>query len=645
VRPLELMDNYNRKIIFLVLPMVLALCFSACGGNAGSANTAKYLVEGKVVKGAVQNASVKIYTLSAHGYRQTIIGEGTTSSDGSFSAQVEATSGPVALVVASGGDYADEATGQRVTIPSWWEMSAVVSWPSDNTKVVLTPLTQMAAEQALSNIAGGENALTAMENAKLNVANSFGLSGVDISKTEPADLAASPTTAMQRGNAEVEYGLVLAALSQITASEGLAPSQALDLIQNIVADLSDGNADNVGRNGGALPNNITATPSHIINGLEGASNDFLRSSRNASGIKGASSPKYTPAQPSSPPVAPGTAWGAPTNVAATAADASVTVSWSAVAGATSYNVYYSAVSGTGASGTYVSGSASPVTVTGLNNNVIYYFVVTAVNSTAESSASSEVSATPAVATAWGAPTGVIASAGDASVTVSWSAVTGATSYNVYYSAVSGTGAGGTHVSGAASPVTVTLLSNNVIYYFVVTAVSLTAESTASSEVFATPTAACNVTLTDGNLTSCVSSAMTAYGVTCATSLTNLECPNNSISSLSGIETLTGLTLLNLSGNSIVDVTPITSLINLEQLDLANNLITTGVGTLATSLVNLWSIVINCNTQDVIDGTCTDTNGTGIPCSELQSLIDAVSSHGGMGGIAQPISVLSGNNCT
>ncbi len=488
------MDNHIRKIIFLVLPIALAFVFSACSGNENgdTANTTKYLVEGKALKGAIKNASIKIYTLNAQGYREAAIGEGATGSDGSFSVMATGEGGPIALVVASGGTYTDEATGQTITIPPWWEMTAVVAWPSDYTKVNLTPLTLIAAEQTLCRITKQEDPVAAMENAKRSVASVFGLDGININETEPADLTSSSSATMSRGNAEVEYGLVLAALSQVISNEGLPSSQTLDLIKNIAEDLSDGSADNLGPNGGALPNYITATPSYVISGLEGASNDFLRNSRNASGIKGASSPTYTPAQGSFPPTNPGggTTWGAPTNVTASAGDGQVTVSWSAVTDAVSYNVYYSTVSGTGTGGTLVSVTTSPATITGLTNDVAYYFVVTAVSSTEESSTSSEVSATPTTSTSsFGAPTNVaVAISGDCEVTVSWDAVTDAVSYNVY---VSYDEIDYEVWPSTESPITITVSVPDFPIDFWVTAVDVNnVESDPSSIVTATPTGTC-----------------------------------------------------------------------------------------------------------------------------------------------------------
>ena len=86
---------------------------------------------------------------------------------------------------------------------------------------------------------------------------------------------------------------------------------------------------------------------------------------------------------------------APGGVSASAGNTQVTISWSSVSDATSYNIYWATTSGvTKSTGTKISGVTSSYTHTSLTNGTTYYYVVTAANSAGESSESSEVSATP-----------------------------------------------------------------------------------------------------------------------------------------------------------------------------------------------------------------------------------------------------------
>lgn len=94
---------------------------------------------------------------------------------------------------------------------------------------------------------------------------------------------------------------------------------------------------------------------------------------------------------------------------------------------------------------------------------------------------------PAPPSAPSAPTGVSAAGAFKQITVSWSTVSGATSYNIYYGTSTGvTKATGTKITGATSPYAQSVASGTTNYY-IVTAVGPGGESNASSEVNATST--------------------------------------------------------------------------------------------------------------------------------------------------------------
>ena len=86
----------------------------------------------------------------------------------------------------------------------------------------------------------------------------------------------------------------------------------------------------------------------------------------------------------------------PTGVQATAGSGQVALTWSASAGATSYNVKRATTSG-GPYTTVASPATTAFTNTGLTNGTTYFFVVSAVNASGESANSTQVSATPQAA--------------------------------------------------------------------------------------------------------------------------------------------------------------------------------------------------------------------------------------------------------
>jgi fibronectin type 3 domain-containing protein len=183
-----------------------------------------------------------------------------------------------------------------------------------------------------------------------------------------------------------------------------------------------------------------------------------------------------------------TAPAAPSGVTAAGGANQATITWAAVSGAASYNVYWSITSGvTKTSGTKIAGATSPYVQNALAAGTTYYYIVTAVNSVGESSASTQVSASTNVAPPAlpAAPIGVTASGGANQVTLGWSAVSGATSYNIYYATVTGvTKTNGAKITNATSPYLQTGLVAGTTYYYIVTAVNGSGEGAASLQASA-----------------------------------------------------------------------------------------------------------------------------------------------------------------
>jgi fibronectin type 3 domain-containing protein len=203
----------------------------------------------------------------------------------------------------------------------------------------------------------------------------------------------------------------------------------------------------------------------------------------------------TSATPTAPPLAP-------TGFVATAGNAQVKLTWTASSSATSYNVLRSTTNGGPYSNIAGGVATTNYTDTGLTNGTTYYYVVQAVNSAGTSPNSNQASATPIAPPP--APTGLTATAGNAQVSLNWSASSNATSYNVLRSATNG-GPYTTVIAGlTTTSYTDTGLSNGTNYYYVVQAVNSIGNSPNSNQASATP-------MTAGTIATFVSTDTTTEG--------------------------------------------------------------------------------------------------------------------------------------
>jgi Flp pilus assembly pilin Flp len=245
----------------------------------------------------------------------------------------------------------------------------------------------------------------------------------------------------------------------------------------------------------------------------------------ASNAGGESGPSSAVTVPQAPP-------NAPTNLVATPGNRTITLTWDPMPGATSYSI-------TGC-GSAINPSANPTgttaTCTGLTNGTTYTVSVTA-NGAGGASAPSTATARPVAPP--NTPTNLrISTSNSTTVTLTWNAATGATSYNVYGCGFADTSATTTYV--CTRPVSGT-------YTVTVTGVNAGGESPASNAVTvgpAPPAAPTNLTSTPGNRTILLTwDAMpgaTSYTITgCGAAITPSPNPTGTTA------TCTGLT----SGNS------------------------------------------------------------------------------------------------
>ena len=199
--------------------------------------------------------------------------------------------------------------------------------------------------------------------------------------------------------------------------------------------------------------------SFTVTGLSaGTSYTFNVASGNASG--------YNAVGPSASTI---TLPAAPTGLAETHTDTTVTLSWAATTGASGYKVYAG-----GVLKATVTGSTS-TTITGLSPATAYSLTVTGTNASGEGAASAPL----AVTTRPASPVSVTATAtARGELTISWGAVAGATSYTVLQGATAVPACTGI----TATTCVVSGLADATAYTFTVTATGAGGDSVSSNPV-------------------------------------------------------------------------------------------------------------------------------------------------------------------
>ncbi len=283
----------------------------------------------------------------------------------------------------------------------------------------------------------------------------------------------------------------LAAVPSAPASASAAAGNAQAMV-SFTASASNGGSPITSYTATSTPGGFTASglssPLTVTGLANGTSYTFAVKANNVAGSSASvTTNAVTPVAP--PPAS--TVSGVPTAVSAVAGNTQASVSFTAPAnnGGSAITLYTVTSSG----GQTGSGTASPIVVAGLTNGVAYTFTVTATNGVGNSASSAPSAAvTPfAPLTIPGAPTMGSAVAGNAQAIVSFTPPAntggGVASYTVTSTP------GNRTATGAASPLTVTGLTNGVTYTFVVKATNAAGTSIASAASNAvTPTSALTI---------------------------------------------------------------------------------------------------------------------------------------------------------
>jgi subtilase family serine protease len=178
---------------------------------------------------------------------------------------------------------------------------------------------------------------------------------------------------------------------------------------------------------------------------------------------------------------------APSSVQVSAAGArSLSVVWAPSSGTKSYSVFEGTSSGAEGTTPILTGlTGTSTTVGNLAAGQQYFFTVTAVDAGGSSTPSTQASGTVTPA----APTRLVATASNGTVSLAWAAAAGASSYNVYEGASMSSEGTVPVQTGLTSPsASVGGLHNGTVYFFQIAAVNAGGTSAASNEASATPTA-------------------------------------------------------------------------------------------------------------------------------------------------------------
>jgi hypothetical protein len=230
-------------------------------------------------------------------------------------------------------------------------------------------------------------------------------------------------------------------------------------------------------------------------------------------------------------VSPGTTPDVPTIQNVTVGDGTLSLTWIASDGASAYNVYYS--TSNNSSTAVQQGGDIAVTnysITGLTNGTRYYVWVKAKNSAGVSDFSVSVSGTPVAAlTAPDAPTIQTLTAGDGTLSLTWTASDRASAYEVFYSMTNNATTPSPSSIGEiiGTNADIFSLANGTRYYVWVKAINSAGDSDFSASTSGTPVAALTVpnapaiqTVTAGegtlSLIWTASAGSSAYGVWYAT---------------------------------------------------------------------------------------------------------------------------------
>lgn len=234
----------ERRVFFGLILLLTAAGISGCGfggfsdtgsgTSSGQANPSSTdtILKGAVSKGIFKDGSVRVYAVNPDGSKE-LLRTTPINGFGNYSAHLGATKvfngsyGGVVQIEAT-GTYIDEATGADTSTEE--PLRSLIANPSGEVAVSVTPLTELAARKAAkSSPTYTADAVTAANTLLSDIFK------VDIIATQPVPLTKEKFTHSLTTQAQKDYTLALAAISQMAKGGGLSAT-----INALNEDLGDG---------------------------------------------------------------------------------------------------------------------------------------------------------------------------------------------------------------------------------------------------------------------------------------------------------------------------------------------------------------------------------------------------------------------
>jgi len=200
--------NHVKQILAIALLTLLA----ACGGGGGSgASPAVTTVSGVASKGIITKGTVAVYPVANGAKAGTALAVGPID-NGTYSVNIGDYSGPI--VVEAYGEYSDEATGKTLTVSASAPLRAALNYATTGKSFTLpvTPLTDLAYRQAIQS---GALTPTSIQAANDQISYAMRLDIINTIPSAPTLTAFASATRSQK-----DYALILAAVSQVMATQG-----------------------------------------------------------------------------------------------------------------------------------------------------------------------------------------------------------------------------------------------------------------------------------------------------------------------------------------------------------------------------------------------------------------------------------------